>query len=288
MKINYIAKIGGGQDGAIYGKYLFRFQHNGNARVYDLGTLDKENGILECVGDFVLDRAADICPHSNSVSFGNEFYEEGDEFPLLYSNIYNNYAKSDNSLKGVCCVYRIFRDGDGFSSKLVQLIEVGFVNDATLWKMSEDEESKRPYGNFAVDAERSLYYGFVMREAAEGTRYFAFRLPKGRDGELDSTFGVRRVTLFEKDIIEYFDVEHHKFVQGACIHGTKVYSLEGFTDSKENPPAIRIVDTVLKKQEVYINLVELGYTVEPELVDFYNGACYYADVRGNLYTVDFE
>ena len=29
-------------------------------------------------------------------------------------------------------------------------------------------------------------------------------------------------------------------------------------------------------------------TLEPELIDFWNGVCYYCDTHGNLYTIDFE
>lgn len=292
MKINSIATITGGQDGAIFGDYLFRFEHNGDARVYELAAINKAGGEkIAPVSLFKLDKYELICPHSNSTAFGSEYYEEGDEFPLLYSNIYNNYAKAEDPLKGVCCVYRIYRENKNeneFKSQLVQLIEIGFVEDASLWKMSEDKNSQRPYGNFTVDAEKNIYYGFVMREEAEGTRYFAFDLPHGRDGEADERFGVKKVVLNKEDIKEYFDTEHHLFVQGACCHKGKIYSLEGFTNSVNNPPAIRIIDLEQKKQVFYVRCEDFGCVIEPELIDFSGDVCYYADVRGNLYTVDFN
>lgn len=40
----------------------------------------------EIFSEFVLDRCNDIFPHSNSVVFGNEFFDKNDEFPLLYTN----------------------------------------------------------------------------------------------------------------------------------------------------------------------------------------------------------
>ena len=43
-------------------------------------------------------------------NFGNEYYDEKDEFPLLYTNIYNNYAKTDDKRKGITCVYRIHKE----------------------------------------------------------------------------------------------------------------------------------------------------------------------------------
>ena len=90
MKINKFSSIRGGQDGAIYGDYLFRFDHTGLCRVYDMNQVIAPAGdeAIPCISEFTLDRADKIAPHSNAVVFGNEYYAEGDEFPLLYSNIY--------------------------------------------------------------------------------------------------------------------------------------------------------------------------------------------------------
>ena len=74
-----------GQDGAIYGNFLFRFGGDGVCKVYSMADKNK-------LSTFILDRIDVLTPHSNSVCFGTEFYEESDEFPLLYSNIYNSPA----------------------------------------------------------------------------------------------------------------------------------------------------------------------------------------------------
>ena len=117
MKIKQVATISCGQDGAIWDNYLFRFEKNGNAHVYDLSGIGSETATpLPQIAAFRLDRADEIVPHSNAVMFGTEYYAPGDEFPLLYSNIYNNYAKSKDRLTGVCCVYRLQREGLTFST----------------------------------------------------------------------------------------------------------------------------------------------------------------------------
>ena len=85
MELLHRGTICRGQDGAIWGDLLFRFSSSGDCRVYDLS----RDGIPE-VGAFRLDRWETLCPHSNSVSFGADYWAEGDEYPLLYSNIYNN------------------------------------------------------------------------------------------------------------------------------------------------------------------------------------------------------
>lgn len=270
MKLTKIGRIVLGQDGAIWEKYLFRFGSCGDCHVYDLDT-------LEAVAEFSLDGLDVWMPHSNSVMFGCEYYAEGDEFPLLYTNVYNTYGDKQDRREGVCCVYRLSRQEDSFRGQLVQTITVGFVGDENLW-CSAGRTDVRPYGNFAIDREQGIYYGFTMRDGADSTRYFAFRLPKLEQGE--------NVTLTPEDILFWFDCPYHRYIQGACVHHGKIYSLEGFTDSEDNPPAIRIIDPALKKQLCYVQFADLGTTIEPEMIDFREERCYYADSDGNLYMIE--
>lgn len=291
MKIEHIANISGGQDGAVFADYLFRLDKDGTCKVYDFKDIDEAGtAIAEVapVSAFVLDRADEIVPHSNAVMFGSEYYCEDDEFPLLYTNIYNNYAKAQDKLTGVCCVYRIWRDGANFSSALVQLIEIGFTENAEYWKSSKTHEDSRPYGNFAIDADRGIYYAFVMRDKTDTTRYFAFDLPKVTDGEADDRYGVKKVTLNISDIKKYFDCEYHRYIQGACCHKGKIYSTEGFTDSEENPPAIRVIDALSNRQECCIKLGDFGICEECEFIDFRGDTCYYSDIDGKLYVIEFQ
>ena len=197
MQITQIAKIKGSQDGAIFGNYLFRFDTRGQCNVYNMADFKKSDEIQASVpvDSFVLDKAEVIVPHSNAVCFGTEYYAEGDEFPLLYSNIYNNYAKAEDPLVGVCCVYRIQREDNKFTTTLVQVIKVGFVNDYNLWRSSTEPADVRPYGNFTIDTETNMLYAFTMRDAAKATRYFAFDMPKLADGVFNEKYGVNVVTL---------------------------------------------------------------------------------------------
>ena len=281
MELKLIGKTEEGQDGAIWGKELFRLDHLGNCIVYDL-----QDGLRE-TARFVLDKSKLIVPHSNAVVFGCEYYEAGDEYPLLYSNIYNNYAKAENPLRGVCCVYRLQRKENSFVTTLVQLIEIGFVEDSRYWRSSDDAEDVRPYGNFVIDRDAEIYYGFTMRDACKTTRYFSFKMPKVRDGKLDEVYGVRKVTLQPSDILDYFDCEYHRFVQGACAHGGKIYSVEGFNDDPNTLAAIRVIDPAEKKQLFYKAFTDFGTALEPECIDFYGDTCMYSDAHGNLYEISF-
>ena len=281
MKITKLANIRGGQDGAIYKDFLFRFSSKGGCSVYDMTALDGEP---EPISEFKLDKIDLIVPHSNSVVFGNEFFAPGDEFPLLYSNVYNNYAKTEDKRVGICCVYRLTREGNAFSTKLVQLIRIGFTDDRSLWRSSGDIEDKRPYGNFVVDTDKDQLWAFLMRDGAMQTRYFAFDLPKLADGEIGAS-GVREVTLTAEMIKEYFDTPYHNYVQGAVCREGKIYSVEGFGERIH--PALRIIDTEEKRQILHFDFFDAGYTDEAELIDFYGDRCIYGDHKGNLFELIF-
>lgn len=290
MIIKHIANIKGGQDGAVCNHYLFRFNADGLCYVYDTNQLNEYNAEaaeLKEMTSFFLDRVDELKPHSNAVMFGKEYYSPDDEFPLLYTNIYNSYSKADNPMKGVCLVYRLQRNDTTFSTTLVQMIEIGFVEDSHYWRSSGDKEDIRPYGNFVIDTQKGIYFALTMRDGTNTTRYFSFDLPTVTQGVTDGQYNVKRVTLCRDDIREYFDCEYHHFLQGACFHDGKIYSLEGFTDSEDHPPVLRVIDASAKKQTLFVDLRNFGLTIEPEMIDFRDDTCYYSDNYGHLYVMDF-
>ena len=278
MEMKQTGQIVYGQDGAVSGRYLFRFNHKSECTVYSLDDFSAP------FAQFVLDKSDIINPHSNSVMFGKERYCEEDEFPLLYTNIYNNHAANENKLKGVTCVYRIVRDGTNFKTTLLQTIEIGFTEDS-LWKSENGDV--RPYGNFVIDNDNSTYYAFTMRNEEPCTRFFSFALPGVTDGVYDETFGIKRVTLNKEDIIDTFDIDYQHYLQGATLEKGIIYSLEGFTDDRGNPPAIRLIDIKTKKQIEVHFCADYGTWIEPEFIDFEDGVCYYSDCHGNLYNLTF-
>lgn len=288
MKFTETSQARTGQDGAIFGNLMFRFNTRGGCTVYDVSEIGKsvdECPELRVLAEFSLSENDPVIPHANSAVFGAEYFEEGDEFPLLYLNVYNNYAKEENKHEGECCVYRLTRSEGTFSAELVQLIKIGFTGDRVLWRSAGDCEDKRPYGNFVIDNEKHILHVFTMRDADNKTRYFSFKLPSVRDGEICDC-GIRRVVLGKDDIIKYFDVGYHLFVQGACCHNGKIYSTEGF--GADIPPVIRVIDPEREIEIESANLADIGYPTEAEFIDFKDGECYYGDAHGLMLKVEFE
>ncbi len=280
MKFKKIGNIMEGQDGAIWNGLLFRFNHAGKCAVYDLAKIAVGDDTAICT--FTLEKTDVIMPHSNAVFFGTEYYSPEDEFPLLYTNVYNNYSACEDRKLGICCVYRIQRNGNNFNGQLVQVIQIEFVDNDALW-CSPQRDDVRPYGNFVSDTDNGVYYAFTMRDCEKTTKYFSFAMPKIADGTFDSTLGVKKVVLGESDIVESFDCEYHRFLQGAIFYKGKIYSLEGFGHDKINRPAIRVINPNDKTQEQFILFENFDSPTEPELIDFWDDVCYYADNPGNLY-----
>ena len=274
-----VASVSALQDGATYGGYFFAFTGSGTCKVYSTDN-------YELVSSFTLEKVKLFKPHSNSVCFGTLKYNENDEFPLLYANVYNNYGIDDKEMIGVCGVYRIVRDGDSFKSTLVQVIKVGFTSDTELWASPKGDV--RPYGNFVVDTDRNKLVAFTMRDADNTTRFFEFDIPALSEGEYDSSLKVKKVTLTKDDITENFSVPYFRYLQGCAYYDGKIYSLEGFTNSTPNPASLKIVDLAGKKLVTEIKLQDMGLTVEPEAAFVIDGELYYAEVSGNIYKIIFH
>lgn len=273
LQSTLLGTIAGGQDGAISGNCVFRLDDLGNCWVHDLQTLQQ-------LDHFVLDKIQLLKPHSNAVFFGAERWEETDELPVLYTNIYNNYSGEQDKKEGMCCVYRILRENNRFSSQLVQVIRIGFVNDGAIWR-SENKEDMRPYGNFVADAAAGKLHAFVMRDQIHKTRFFRFALPKITDGVWDAELGVNVVTLQKEDIEQQFDSTYTQIMQGASCYDGYIYSVEGFDPNTSwGIPALRVFDTNAQKEVFAVELAQYGLTKEPEFIQVYDNRLYYSDCDG--------
>ena len=280
LRFDYIMNIAIGQDGAIWGDELFRFDGSGNCKVYSMSGKVK-------TAEFKLERTDEFKPHSNAVFFGTEKYAEDDEFPLLYTNLYNTYAKEADRREGFLCAYRITRDKQTFRGELVQIIKIGFVNDRSLWKSMDDESDVRPYGNFILDRDTNKLYAFVMRDKERVTRYFEFDMPLVKDGTVCEKCGLPVVTLGADKILAKFDGAYSNYIQGACVHKGKLYSVEGFNcqpdNKRTNYPRLQIMDLCAHEQYADIDLFDCGLYNEPEFICPWDDVLYYADCMGHVF-----
>lgn len=272
-----LGHVGAWQEGAILDNKVFLFGAKGNGTVYDLTSMNK-------VCDIMLDNLEAIKPHGNSVCFGSTYYDKNDKYPLLYVNIYNNYADKEDRMEGTCCVYRLSEEADGFITKLVQVIRIGFIDDLTLWKSLPDKGDLRPFGNFVVDTDKNQLYAFVMRDLNKTTRFFRFDIPSLNEGTFNKDYSCNVVTLNKEDLKDTFDTEYFYSLQGCDYGGGKIFSVEGFNSGSTDEPALRIVDLNTKKLEKTYYPATAEITKEPEVVcvDPATGKLYFATTDGLL------
>ena len=259
-------KIKSLQDGAVYKNALFVMGSPNMGHMYDVNTFAKK-------ADVVLDDTVSI--HSNSVCFGTQKYSEEDEFPLLYCNVYNNYASMEDRKEGTCGVFRLVRDKHGnYKGELVQLLRIGFVENLSLWESTGGGKDFRPYGNFIVDTDKNRLYAFVIRDKEKIVRFFEFNCPQVNVADAYET-----VILNEEDILSSFDLNYYYALQGAAYHNGMIYSSEGFSNSA----IMHIVDLKHKRLFATVDLAAMGFAHEPEAVFVSGDDILFSNATGNVY-----
>ena len=268
---------GGIQDGEAFGDRLFVFDAVGTMNVYDVNTGEHLDACS--LGNKDL-----LTPHVNSASFSNQYYAEGDTYPLIYTSMYNNLTPSNQYLLGTCCVYRITESAGQFSAQLVQVIRIGFIGDANLWTPYNDS---RPFGNFVVDTDRNMFYALVPRDKTSTTRFLGFSLPKPDAGTYKEEYGCNQVILQATDIKRQFDVSYISSPQGCTYHDGKIYSVEGFGSFESAPPFLRVINVETGMIVRSVNLGQMGLIKEPEVITVANEQLYYLAIDGMLYKLSF-
>lgn len=208
--------------------------------------------------------------------------------PRYYSNCYSDRDYN----KGTLCVYDFYLNNGEYSHKMVQLIRIDFIEDELWTSIGGSANDTRPYGNFVVDEKNGYLYAIAMKTADNLTRFFKFKLPLMTEGVYDSSFDCNVVTLSQDDIIEYWDSEYCYSIQGCTFYQNQIFVTEGFdaTDARQEMPRIRIFDVNFKKQVAVFDIYEHGLTLEPEVIFWNKGQCYYANrdkaiLKLNLYTI---
>lgn len=229
-----------------YGDYLFQFQDK-NAAVYVYNLKEKKY-----LGKVTL--TPNNNNHCNNASFSRIFYQEGDEFPLIYvsgsgSGTYNHVQ-----------VYRISKKESSFNIEQVQEI------------LFPDSNSDNDL--YWTDIMMHNDYMCVSTAASEGDgKITLFKIPNPKKNE---------VRLTNDDVIDSFHVGKFTHHQGANIKNDILYIFDG-VPAWGDTNYLRIIDLKNKKDLAKINITEKGFRVEPEGAFFYNGDLFNASNRSGIY-----
>lgn len=244
----------GGQGACCYGGYLFQFFNTNNKiDIYRMSTKTKVQQItLTAVQTY----------HCNNANFGNEYYDEGDTFPLLYVSM-------ENASEHKALVYRVTVTGGVFAVTLVQTITFPTPSNDFLW-----------YPNAFIDCERSkmIIAGLGNNPWSSGTNniliYKTFPLPTLSDGD---------TTLDISDLEDTFMASGYPTTQGGFILNGRLYQVLG------GPTNARMIAVDLQGHKVAseIDLVGDGLAIEPEGCFVDDDAIHINFVNGKIYKLKF-
>lgn len=243
--------------------HFYMYNLKTKTMIYDL-TYTTGNGI-----DFL----GHTLYHCNQATFGNQFYEDGDPFPLLYVS---QHAKGDK--RYFVEAYRIFPKWDtskneytSFSIELVQTIYFPPMNN----------ENALGNINMAIDVETNEMYTYSRNNNAgqENTRkcmISCFDLPDVHEPE---------VFLNDSDIkFSFYSGCSAVYMQGGCIHNRTLYIAQGA--KSVGYIYLNIVDLDQRKMVERLDFLDIGFTLEPEGCFFYDGNLIFG-AANNLYLLVF-
>lgn len=221
------------QGASCHGDYLFQFQdYNANVYVYNL----KDKYFIDV---FPLKPIASN--HCNNVSFSNIYFQEDDEFPLLYvsgsrSGEYNHAQ-----------VYRIQKNDISFSFTKIQEIILPECN----------ESNKLYWTGVIMDNENGFMY--VYANHLTSAQIAKFNIPDISKHEIE---------LSEDDILEIFSLDKFTHQQGAVINNGLLYVMDGVPGYGDTN-YLRIIDLEKHGDYKIYNISAMGFNQEFEGLTIY-------------------
>ena len=255
------------QSGACWGNYYFMVAEKfAKIDVVDLTTKAVVYTWTKPEGTFV-----SSIYHCNQCTFGTIFYDENDEFPLLY-------VTANNDSEGRCSqiVFRVTRNENVFDFTHVQTIYLPIMTS----------ENCLGNANMAIDRvrKRMVFYSRDNNGSTGWCKISEMNIPSFVPVEGDE---VQEVTLNDGNILHSYFINSSAILnQGAVIYAGKLFIGRGRPD--DSVIELTVVDLMNKCQIATIDLYADGFNQEPEGVFIYNGAVCMSTLRNAFYYFTFE
>ena len=252
--INYMYQtptVASAQGAAAYGDYLFQFKdRNAGLYIYNL----KKKTFVK-----MITLTSNNNNHCNQASFSDIFYQDNDQFPLLYvsggkSGTYNHVQ-----------VYRIIGTEESIAIQQVQEIILPKTTDQN-WVS---------WTCCILDNENHYLYAYASNNS---TRLIKFDIPDCHQ---------ETISLNDYDIIDYIPIDHIAHQQGGIIRKGFFYMIFG-VPAWGDQVWLRIFNLNGKKEYIRYNLSEKGFPREPESLFFYNNELYAITNNIGIYKICFK
>lgn len=262
------------QSSACYQDYLFLVTQSRNA-IY-LYNMRAKRLLCSLSLDAELDYSStgsDLY-HCNQATFGVDFYEQGDEFPLLYIS-----QRAREDLRCFVDCYRIipFRTDSlsDFTSFEIQLVQTIYFP-----KMTNDNALGNV--NCVIDQEKQLMYTYSRNNNKKDKNYGNCKI---------SSFQIPNVYqpvvfLEDKDIIDSFQISCSAInMQGGCIKDGFLFIGQGYVSA--GYIYMNVVDISQRVIHKRFDLLSMGVEWEPEGCFVYDGRIMVSSNDTNLWDFQF-
>ena len=259
------------QGGACFADYLFV----GHDRNSFIDVYDMTSRAYICSMTMQTPEPKNRC-HANTINFGNLYYKDGDEFPLLYVSSGYTISKIDD--RSNAYVYRINKkvlkeDSIVFRSELVQTISIIGGN----WsECITDNEHNALWINF---------------EGNDKSCFLKYPVPPVNQKKI--LINPREMAALDTIITKNYKILKHN--QGILCYDGYIYTPFGVPAWREEP-YLSIIDLEKKDYAYIVNLYDLEMfnrlnlrdnTWEPEFIFTYNGD-YFMGYRSAVYKLNMD
>jgi len=265
------------QSGTVWGDYFFMISDTMTSiYVYNLST----KTLLYTWSGSALDSAH----HCNQCTFGIEYYDASDPFPLLYVSV-------NNALSGTYagrCSQEVYRISGTWDSTANEYTAFTFTKVQTIWLPDMTAENALGNANMAIDRRRQLMVFYSRNNISTDSNYQICRITEMEIPHFRNTSNnvVETVILDKKDILTSYEIPTTAtYMQGGVIQDGKLYIAKGYANV--NVIALYVVDLYGKALVASIDLLGNGYTWEPEGVFIYDGKLMTSANNGSVYYFTF-
>lgn len=265
----YISSLPKHQSSACYGDYMVTFADKmATVKLYNLA---KQTNLAT-----INPTELDSYHHCNQAFFGTEKYDPDDVFPLVYLTVNNNGTTAGGYME----VYRIVPSKEENDSDYTSFT-ITLVQTVTLPIMSEDNALGN--ANFVLDQRSGYLYTYSRNNDSLAANYMKLRITKWNM----PTLSQGNITLTDADRLDTWETGTSAANnQGAAIRNHQLFIFRGY--QSVGYTTLSVFDLMSKTTVAIIDLLNDGFTYEPEGVFFWGNTLCTSTNQGPLYRFFFK
>lgn len=245
------------QSAACYGDYAFFI----SARLMNIMVFNMQSN----KNIFVLNQnpiGSNNIYHCNQACFGTQRYSEEDPFPLLYISQFQNKEN-----RCFITVFRVLPTSSGIDQEYTAF---AFERIQTIIFPIATNENSLNNVNAVIDTDHHFIYTYSRNNNAEADNYLQCKISKFN---IPDPLASSPVTLSDNDILDsYFIPTEAANMQGGAYHDGLLYIGRGKPSARYIN--LYVIDLANRKLWYMVELLNNGFSVEPEGAFFYKDDLY--------------